>query len=121
MIVLFATCGFILLASGLFYLAVTQNNRQLKQVSIAINNEVKDRGLRVIAITNPGFNKWSESPFENEIRIGSLGFEGIPSNRQYYRILKCYDELSNSEKIIWVRATRNSKTKKLTLEWIENT
>jgi len=37
MIVLFATCGSILLASGLFYLAVTQNNRQLKQVSIAIN------------------------------------------------------------------------------------
>ena len=112
-------CGLIAVIGGLFYFLVRQNNGQLKQVEIAINNEAATRELKIIKVISPSFNEWSDSPFDKEIRIGTLGFEGIPYNRQYYRILKCVDQLSNSDRTMWVRATRSHKTKMLTLEWME--
>jgi len=112
-------CGLIIVIGGLYYFLVGQNNGQLKQVETAINNEAMTRGLKIKKVIYPSFNEWSDSPFDKEIRIGTLGFEGIPYNRQYYRILKYQDQSSNSERTMWVRATRSYKTKKLTLEWKE--
>jgi len=113
------TSGLVILIGGLFYVLVRQNNSQLKQVDTAINNEAAIRGLRINKIIYPGTREWTDSPFENEMKIGTSGFEGIPYNRQYYRIVKCQDQVSNSDKTMWVRATRSYRTKKLTLEWKE--
>ena len=116
---LLIVCGLIVVISGLFYFLVGQNNGQLKQVEVAINNEAASTGLKIKKVIYPSFSEWNDSPFDKEIRIGTLGFEGIPYNRQYYRILKCQDQLSNADRTMWVRATRNYKTKMLTLEWKE--
>src|SRR5262245_60730173 len=112
-------CGLILVIGGLFYYLVRQNRRQLEQIDHAIKSEAATRGLKIKSIIYPGFNESSDSPFKKEIRIGTLGFEGIPYNRQYYRILKCQDQSLASDRTIWVRATRSYKTKKVSLEWKE--
>ena len=47
------------------------------------------------SIVNPSFQQWPASSFESEIKIGTLGFEGIPYDREYYRVLKCLETKSN--------------------------
>lgn len=110
--------GLVILLGGLFYFIAQQHNRQLENVDETVCNEAKTRGFQIKKMISPSFKEWPDSPFERAIKIGTLGFEGIPSNREYYRVLKCLDTKSNLEVIIWVRATRNYKTKKLTLEWL---
>lgn len=112
-------CGLLIVVSGLFYFFVVQNRKQLKQIDYVIKNEATTRGLKIKSIIYPGFHESIDSPFDKEIRIGTLGFEGIPYSRQYYRILKCQDESANITRTMWVRATKNHKTKNVTLEWRE--
>ncbi len=112
-------CGLIIVLGGLFFFLAGQNRRQLQEIDDAIGNEATNRGLKIESIIYPGFTESGDSPFDAEIKIGALGFEGIPYNRQYYRVLKYHDQSSNSVKTVWVRATRNYKTKKVTLEWKE--
>jgi flavodoxin len=110
------TVGLISLIGLIFYFLVRQNNRQLKNINETVQKEAKTKGLQIKSIIYPDLQEWKKSPFEREIKIGTLGFEGIPYNREYYRILKCKDSELN-EKTIWVRVTRSYKTGELTLEW----
>lgn len=112
--------GLILLLTIIFYFLVRQSNRKLKNINTTVHNEAKIKGLQIKNIVYPTFREWENSPFDREIKIGSLGFEGIPYNREYYRVLKCQDP-SGSEKTIWVRVTRGYKTGALTLEWKDET
>ena len=110
--------GLVIFLGGLFYILARQHNRQLDTVDETIYNEAKTRGLEIKNMISPSFKAWPHSPFERELKIGTLGFEGIPYNREYYRVLKCLDTKLNQDVTIWIRATRSYKTKKLTLEWL---
>jgi hypothetical protein len=111
--------GLVVFLVGLFYLLARQHNQELDNVDAAVYKEAKARGLEIKSMVNPSLQEWPDSPFDREIKIGTLGFEGIPYDREYYRVLKCLDTKSNLVVRIWVRIIRNSKTKKLTLEFLE--
>ena len=110
--------GLVIFLGGLFYFLARQQNRELQNVDKIVYKEAKTRGLEIRNMISPSFKEWKDSPFDREIKVGSLGFEGISYNREYYRILECLDTKSNSSVTIWVKVTRSDKTKKLTLEWL---
>jgi len=107
----------ILFIGIIFYLLIRQGYRQIKNINTVVLREAKIRNLQINSMISPTFSEWKNSPFNSEIKIGSLGFEGIPYNREFYRILKCKNPNSPSEQTIWVRITRSYKTGTLTLEW----
>lgn len=72
-------------------------------------------------MTYPTFNEWKDDPFDKEIKIGTLGFYGIPTNEEYLRIIDCVDMESDSQRTFWIKVTNNRKTKSLTSEWRERT
>ena len=51
--------GVIIMIGGLFYVAVGQHNRQLKQVENAINDEATTRGLKIKKFIYPSISEWS--------------------------------------------------------------
>lgn len=110
--------GLVIFLGGLFYFLARQHSRQLENVDEAVYREAKTRGLEIKSMVNPSFQQWPESPFERKIKIGTLGFEGIPFDREYYRVVKCLETKSNLDVTIWVRVRRSYKTKKLALEWL---
>lgn len=86
-----------------------QNNRHLSKIDDVIASQAKDKGLKIESFTHPTLKDWKEEPFDREIKIGTLGLSGFPSNRQYYRILECIEINSNQRKTYWVRVTNNYK------------
>src|SRR5205809_7542375 len=97
--------GLIIFLGGLFYILARQHNRQLDTVDETFYDEAKTRGLEIKNMITPSFQEWQNSPFDREIKIGTLGFEGIPYNREYYRVLNCLDTKSNLGVTVWVRVT----------------
>ncbi|WP_276373713.1 hypothetical protein [Chryseolinea sp. H1M3-3] len=110
--------GLVIFLGGVFYFLARQHNQQLDNINEYVYKEAKTRGLQIKSMINPTFQEWLDSPFEREIKVGTLGFEGIPYNREYYRVLKCLDTNSNLDVTMWVKVTRSYKTNKLTLEWL---
>jgi hypothetical protein len=74
------TVGLISIMGLMFYLFVRQNNRQLKNIDESVQKEAKAKGLQIKSIIYPNFQEWKKSPFDREIKIGTLGFEGILQN-----------------------------------------
>jgi hypothetical protein len=84
-------------------------------------DQAKDKGLKIKTIVYPTFREWKDEPFDKEIKIGNLGFYGIPTNEVYLRVIDCIDTNSDTQKTFWVKVTNNRKTKMLTTEWREKT
>lgn len=113
------TISIFAIIAGLFYLAIREQARISSKIEKEILNHSKENGLTIKRIICPDTSHWKYSPFEDEIKIGTLGFHGIPTNEEYFRILVHVDPLTREEKHFWLKAINNRKTKKFSFEWRE--
>jgi hypothetical protein len=111
----------LVIGSTMMLLAYRQHNRHLGKIDDLIKNQAKNKGLKIKTFTHPTLKDWKDEPFDKEIKIGTLGLSGFPSNLQHYRILDCIDVTTNLPKTFWVKVTNNQRTKTLTTEWREST
>lgn len=96
-----------------------QYTRHLIKINDLIKSQAKEKGLKIKKINYPTLKDWKNEPFDREIKIGTLGLYGFPTNEEYYRILECVDLNSDLHKTFWVKATTNPRSNTLTTEWRE--
>lgn len=109
----------LLIVVSVMYLTYRQHTTHLRKVNHLMKEEAKSKGLSICTITSPSLEELKEDPFDQRIKIGTLGFYGLPTNEYDYRILDCEDMSSGQHKRFWVKVTHHQRIKKLTTEWRE--
>lgn len=87
-----------------------------KQVNLKIIEDAKTKGLNPIKLFTPNSDEWSDCPFEIKVRIGKYAHFGIPSNREYYRIVEVSKDNIKSREKWWVKVVYTYKTE-ISVEW----
>lgn len=104
------------LAVGLLYWATRQQLRLSRRIDQHIIDQAASRGLVVEDFRYAGGSDWKDSPFPDRIRIGIVGFYGVPSREEYVRILDCKTPIG--KKTFWVKAIKKSRSD-FAYEWSE--
>ncbi|MBR09850.1 MAG: hypothetical protein CMP48_19450 [Rickettsiales bacterium] len=87
-----------------------------RKIHDRIIQDARSKNLNPVKIEYPKNADWTKWPFENRIRIGNSPFYGIPTNREFHRLLTSR-KTSGAEEIWWVIATDRYKPRRIELEW----
>ncbi|WP_339786687.1 hypothetical protein [uncultured Imperialibacter sp.] len=112
----FAVFVITVFAVGLFYWLTRRQLRLSRKIDQCIIDQAKSRGLVVEDFRYAGGSDWKDSPFPDKIRVGTVGFHGVPDREEYVRILECRTPIG--KKTFWVKVIRKRR-KDFDYEWLE--